>query len=244
VFEEVSLLVQTALIGSSPIIIAHGRSGSGKTYTIEGETGERRGILPRAAELLFESCPDAVISLKITELYFEDPKPRVLVCSELKCMDDFEAKFEEAKSHRRTAATKLNQQSSRSHMLVELQIRGKGKITFVDLAGSEGGDVAPGDCSAKELKRIKKEGDFIRQTLGDLQELIKKLRERRKIMPSDVTQSKRLNHLLWPSLKDSDVRGKLLLFLHLKREDVSTLSGFFKSFTPKVDSAWKFRRQG
>jgi len=42
--------------------------GSGKTYTIEGELGEAKGIIPRAAELIFQCilvCMFAGIGLNI-----------------------------------------------------------------------------------------------------------------------------------------------------------------------------------
>ena len=33
--------------------MAYGQTGSGKTYTMEGLTGEFRGIIPRAVEEIF-----------------------------------------------------------------------------------------------------------------------------------------------------------------------------------------------
>ncbi|KAM8792399.1 kinesin-like protein KIFC1 [Eudromia elegans] len=61
VFEEVALLVQSALDGYHVCIFAYGQTGSGKTYTMEGPPGgppETRGLIPRAVRRLFESARD------------------------------------------------------------------------------------------------------------------------------------------------------------------------------------------
>ncbi|CAK4139695.1 unnamed protein product [Aphanomyces euteiches] len=55
VFESCSKpLVEYALKGINSCCFAYGQTGSGKTYSIFGETGEKDGIIPRAAEHLFE----------------------------------------------------------------------------------------------------------------------------------------------------------------------------------------------
>ncbi|ETV89184.1 hypothetical protein, variant [Aphanomyces astaci] len=55
VFESCSKpLVDYALRGINSCCFAYGQTGSGKTYSIFGETGEKDGIIPRAADYLFE----------------------------------------------------------------------------------------------------------------------------------------------------------------------------------------------
>jgi len=58
VFEEIGLLVQSALDGYRVAIFAYGQTGSGKTYTMDGLQGdqcekEHAGIIPRSVDLIF-----------------------------------------------------------------------------------------------------------------------------------------------------------------------------------------------
>ncbi|KAK9162176.1 hypothetical protein Syun_003078 [Stephania yunnanensis] len=57
VFVEISQLVQSALDGYKVCIFAYGQTGSGKTYTMLGSSDalERKGLIPRSLEQIFES---------------------------------------------------------------------------------------------------------------------------------------------------------------------------------------------
>ncbi|NXI22205.1 CTK2 protein, partial [Zosterops hypoxanthus] len=62
IFQEIQLLVQSALDGYPVCIFAYGQTGSGKTFTMEGPEPagppERRGMIPRAVRHLFLGARD------------------------------------------------------------------------------------------------------------------------------------------------------------------------------------------
>lgn len=84
VFEEISLLVQSALDGYKVAIFAYGQTGGGKTYTMDGPQCDRKlepssaGIIPRTVDLIFaeleelrEKSWDFELTVTLLEVYNE-----------------------------------------------------------------------------------------------------------------------------------------------------------------------------
>jgi hypothetical protein len=128
-------------------IIAYGYSGSGKTYTLNGM------IRMALEDMATQVNSDNEISLAVVEIYVEKVYDLMApgnvasilgngtilshqVTSRAKNVLDLEERLQAALDHRRTRATSLNQDSSRSHTLVILEVQGA-RLYIVDLAGCE-----------------------------------------------------------------------------------------------------------
>lgn len=153
-------LVEDVLEGYNATIFAYGQTGSGKTYTMLGpdwRDEELKGIVPRAAELLFAGVDRAEegseLSLKcsVLEIYKEkvrdllDPQERNLPVKEgpngiyvegltalyVISVEELLSVLDLGASNRSVAVTKMNKASSRSHQLVLIE------VTQVDVVGRE-----------------------------------------------------------------------------------------------------------
>ncbi|XP_059693373.1 kinesin-like protein KIFC1 [Haemorhous mexicanus] len=93
IFEEIQLLVQSALDGFPVCIFAYGQTGSGKTFTMEGPAppggAESRGMIPRAVRQLFLGARDLagkgwqyVFSASYLEIYNESLRDLLLARGE------------------------------------------------------------------------------------------------------------------------------------------------------------------
>lgn len=99
---------------------------------------------------------------------------------EVKCRDDVLKLMDVAKSHRKTACTNMNDSSSRSHMIVIVNVQGYnvpanieylGKLFMVDLAGSE--RVAKSGVTGKALKEAAEINKSL-TALGDVMQALQK----------------------------------------------------------------------
>lgn len=167
VFEEVSPLIQSSLDGFNINIFAYGQTGSGKTFTMEGDMSspEKYGIVPRSVDRIFKFFNEELKNigweikffLSVCEIY--NKKTRDLLgeknmekTEELKEMEihsliEWNSNFGQIAQRRKVAETKMNMESSRSHLIfkIKIHLHNKngleddrfGSLNLIDLAGSE-----------------------------------------------------------------------------------------------------------
>ena len=172
VFEEVSPLIQSSLDGFSINIFAYGQTGSGKTFTMEGDMSspQKYGIVPRSVDKIFKYFDEELKAmgweikfyLSVCEIY--NKKTRDLIgeknvdkTEELKEMEihslaEWNSNFGIIAQRRKVAETKMNMESSRSHLIfkIKIHLHNKngtendrfGSLNLIDLAGSERVDKA------------------------------------------------------------------------------------------------------
>ena len=166
VFEEISPLIQSSLNGFNINIFAYGQTGSGKTFTMEGDMNcqEKYGIIPRSVDRIFKYFEQELknigwslkLFVSVCEIY--NKKTRDLIgeknvdkTDDLKDIqifniEDWKNNFAQITLRRKVAETKMNMESSRSHLIFKIKILLRNNITseekfgslnLIDLAGSE-----------------------------------------------------------------------------------------------------------
>lgn len=188
--------VDDILNGYNGTVFAYGQTGAGKSYTMMGsdiDDEEGKGIIPRIVEHIFAGVVASPASLEFTirvsymEIYMErirdllcpvndnlpihEEKSRgVYVKGLLECyVSSVEEVYEVLRrggNNRAVAATNMNQESSRSHSVVQMIINQKdvntgsvktGQLFLVDLAGSEKvGKTGASGQTLEEAKKINK----------------------------------------------------------------------------------------
>lgn len=147
IFKEITKNIETK---ENLSIIAYGQTGSGKTFTI---TGDDRfpGLVQMVLEKLLEQFS---VRISFIEIYNEkiidlvDCKEKTLreangktfvaqcIQNQVSSIKDFESVYKTVIKNRKTGETKLNIQSSRSHLIIRVETDNR-VINIVDLAGSE-----------------------------------------------------------------------------------------------------------
>ncbi|OVA05621.1 FERM domain [Macleaya cordata] len=241
VFEDTRYLVQSAVDGYNVCIFAYGQTGSGKTFTIYGSENNP-GLTPRATAELFKILKrdnnKFSFSLKayMVELYQDTlvdlllPKNakrlKLDIKKDSKGMVSIEnvtvvpiSTYEELRNitlrgseQRHTSGTQMNEESSRSHLILSIVIEStnlqtqsmaRGKLSFVDLAGSE--RVKKSGSSGNQLK----EAQSINKSLSALGDVISAL-------SSDCQHIPYRNHKLTMLMSDSlGGNAKTLMFVNV-----------------------------
>ncbi|KAI1464546.1 P-loop containing nucleoside triphosphate hydrolase protein [Daldinia caldariorum] len=208
VFDEISQLVQSVMDGKKVCIFCYGQTGSGKTYTM---SRKEDGIIPRTQEMIFGEVDrlkvlgwEYTVEGSYLEVYQDklydllasrSAKPEPLMVDPiseelnikghsftlLKEEKDLDEMVRIADNNRHTAATAMNDRSSRSHSILVLKIRGvkknedgeiiktrKGTLNLIDLAGSESPDKARGEQIYKEGVEINSSLSYLRTVLSRL----------------------------------------------------------------------------
>ncbi|KAL6274282.1 hypothetical protein ACE6H2_024974 [Prunus campanulata] len=241
VFEDTRYLVQSAVDGYNVCIFAYGQTGSGKTYTIYGSDANP-GLTPRATAELFKimkrDSNKFSFSLKayMVEVYQDtlvdlllpknskrlkldikkDSKGMVSVENitvlSISTYDELKNIIQRGSERRHVAGTQMNEESSRSHLIVSIVIEStnlqtqsvaRGKLSFVDLAGSE--RIKKSGSSGSQLK----EAQSINKSLSALGDVISSLSSGGQHIPYR-------NHKLTMLMSDSlGGNAKTLMFVNV-----------------------------
>ncbi|CAK6433881.1 unnamed protein product [Pipistrellus nathusii] len=234
-------LIQHIFNGGSATCFAYGQTGAGKTYTMIG-THQNPGLYALAAKDIFRQLEvpqprrHLFVWISFYEIYCgqlydllnrrkrlfarEDSKHVVQIVGlrELQA-DSVELLLEvilKGSKERSTGATGVNADSSRSHAIIQIQIKDSakrtfGRISFIDLAGSErAADARDSD------RQTKMEGAEINQSLLALKECIRALDQEHTHTP--FRQSK-----LTQVLKDSFIgNAKTCMIANISPSHVAT----------------------
>ncbi|NXQ98603.1 KIF24 protein, partial [Sagittarius serpentarius] len=233
-------LIQHIFNGGNATCFAYGQTGAGKTYTMIG-THRNPGLYALAAKDIFrhleasQSRKDLVL-ISFYEIYCgqlydllngrkrlfarEDSKHVVQIVGlrevQVDSVDLLLEVILKGGKERSTGATGVNSDSSRSHAIIQIQIKDAanrtfGRISFIDLAGSErAADARDSD------RQTKMEGAEINQSLLALKECIRALDQEHAHTP--FRQSK-----LTQVLKDSFIgNSKTCMIANVSPSHIAT----------------------
>eukprot|EP00899_Mesostigma_viride_P016433 jgi/Mesvir1/24791/Mv22043-RA.1 len=250
VFEDVQPLIQSVMDGYNVCVFAYGQTGSGKTFTMEGVPNDR-GVTYRAFGELFRIAKESwgvyeyKFDVSLLEIYNEtirdllikkgtdDKKHEIKVADDnsvsvtnllheyVSTPDEFVALMRTGSRNRATGATKMNDHSSRSHLVMIIRVIMRdlskrdgapgsvteSKLSLVDLAGSE--RASKSEASGDRLR----EAQHINKSLSALGDVIAALTAAKRTPSSHIPfRNSKLTYLLSDSLGND---SKTLLFVNV-----------------------------
>jgi len=242
IFADAKPVIMSVVDGYNVCIMAYGQTGSGKTYTMMGPP-EDPGVNRRAIQQLLTLVEEAGDTLEVElhvamlEVYNENvfdllaPEGRVkrdvksgpggayvhnITERPIVAQDDVERAMADGQEHRTLAATSMNSESSRSHLILQLRvdthnkiskIRSSSKLTLVDLAGSE--RVAKSEVSGPQLV----EAAAINKSLSALGQVFQAIA---KSSPHVPYRNSKLTHVLQDSLGGD---SKTCMFINIRPDE-------------------------
>ncbi|XP_055883254.1 uncharacterized protein LOC106052406 isoform X1 [Biomphalaria glabrata] len=242
IFVDTQPIITSCVDGYNVCLLAYGQTGSGKTFTMMGPDNNP-GINIRAISELLKVCSERsetksfTLKVSMVEIYnetvqdllTEDTKVLELsmVGNSVKIPNIMEMPVKEVKdikeimklgdSNRKTASTKMNSTSSRSHLVLMITVEGedkvtgaisKGVLTLCDLAGSE--RISKTEATGQRLV----EAAAINKSLSALGQVFLALRESQLHIPY---RNSKLTQILRPCLGGD---AKACLFVNIS-PDVS-----------------------
>ncbi|XP_019712487.1 kinesin-like protein klp-3 [Hippocampus comes] len=251
VFAGMVPLITSCADGYNVCILAYGQTGSGKTFTMMG-TKDKPGVNVRSIRELLRVCSlkekvSYVLKISMLEIYNDTLNDLLaknptasstldirvqgkfvsvpgLTHVEVRTEDDIINVMDTGEKNRKMAATKMNIHSSRSHLLVALEVCGndslsgestRGTLTLGDLAGSE--RISRTEAEGPRLV----EAAAINKSLTALGQVFAALKSNALHVPF---RNCKLTHLLQPSLSGD---AKCCVFVNVSpeaKDEVETLS--------------------
>ncbi|XP_066543201.1 kinesin-like protein klp-3 [Amia ocellicauda] len=237
VFNEARAIITSCVDGYNVCILAYGQTGSGKTYTMMGPKGNP-GVNIRSIRELLHICKQRetityVLKISMLEIYNESLNDLLalnqtsqleiqtrgkavtvhgLTQIEVNTEDDILNIVELGEQNRTTASTKINIESSRSHLIVTLHVDGTdsasgvtshGSLMLCDLAGSE--RISKTEATGQRLV----EAAAINKSLTSLGQVFSALKCNALHVPF---RNSKLTRLLQPSLSGD---AKACVFLNV-----------------------------
>ncbi|CAG5133085.1 unnamed protein product [Candidula unifasciata] len=225
IFADTQPIVTSCVDGYNVCLLAYGQTGSGKTFTMMGPENNP-GINIRAISELLKICEERretkTYTLKISMVEIYNETVQDLLTDDAKTLEiqiignivkipnitevpvnhvkDIKRVMQQGDSNRKTASTKMNSSSSRSHLVLMLTVEGedkvtgaisKGVLTLCDLAGSE--RISKSEATGQRLV----EAAAINKSLSALGQVFSALRESQLHIPY---RNSKLTQILKPCL--------------------------------------------